>query len=422
MQRQANLYRQPNAHTLSRFSADHESIQLHDRTVRPEDLAASDPAVYVQALCEVAEDYLNGPDWREAAEAATPCEFRPVGTEPTGQQIITMANRSVTFDPRKNWDNEVVEKGEVIAGSYIFTEPTDTALVISHRATILDHNIMAGWTENSMAQTADKILMDIQLEAAGKIAKILSDAPSTESVAVEKPTGKPAEIAEDLIDILTMNINQTVGSSLSHFVVLLPVALVAVLERAAQRAGHDSVEDLIGAGIQPYSGNDYGIFMMPRLFTSLSYRERANGDVWQIIPTRNINAQAWDIEVMTVVDVIANGKVQVALTGDQLQTDTVDFPLITRITWSVPVTGVSLKNDTKDLVVGDSYTNTVTIAPSDATNQSVMWSSSDSSVATVSPAGSVKGIAEGTATITCTTVDGGFTASYVVTVTAATEG
>jgi hypothetical protein len=144
------------------------SIRFNTADVRSETEAATDPSVYVQALVEAAEDYLNGDEWREAAMEATPCEFRPAGSEATGQQIITMADRTVTFDPRKNWDNQTISKGEVLAGSVIFTEATDTALVISHRATILDHNIQAGFTEGSLAQTADKILRDIELSAAAR--------------------------------------------------------------------------------------------------------------------------------------------------------------------------------------------------------------------------------------------------------------
>ncbi|MNJ24376.1 hypothetical protein D3C77_187910 [compost metagenome] len=311
------------------------SIQFNTADVRPETQAATDVSVYVEALVEAAEDYLNGDEWREAAMEATPCEFRPAGSEATGQQIITMADRSVAFDPRKNWDNQTIEKGEVLAGSIIFTEATDTALIISHRATILDHNIQAGFTIQSMEQTADKMLRDIERSAAGKVATILATAPSTESFSEAKPTGKPAEIAEDLIDILTTHVNQTVGTSLSDFVILLPVSLVAVLERAAQRAGQDSIEELIGAGVQPYTGTDHGIFMLPKLFTSLSYRERSNGDVWRIEATRNPNAQGWDIEIMAVVDIVANGMVKVKLTTDGLQTVQVPFPLVTNVKLTV---------------------------------------------------------------------------------------
>ncbi|MNN11501.1 hypothetical protein D3C81_1244610 [compost metagenome] len=291
-------------------------------------------SVYVEALTEGLDEFLNSDEWREAAMEATPCEFRPAGSEASGQQIITMADRSVTFDPRKNWDNQTISKGEVLAGSVIFTEPTDSALLISKRFTILDHTLMAGFTEQAMTQTAEKLLRDIEREAAGKIAGILSTAPSTESVSATNPTGKPVEIAEDLIDILTMNINQTVGTSLADFVVLLPASRVAILERAAQRAGKGDLQDLIGASVQPYSGTDYGLFLLPKMFTSLSYREGRNGDVWKIQATRNGAHQCWDIEIMTVVDIVANGKVKVKLTADGLQTEAVAFPMITRITLS----------------------------------------------------------------------------------------
>ncbi|WP_256730472.1 hypothetical protein [Pseudomonas sp. ANT_H12B] len=294
--------------------------------------AATDVSAYVEALTEALDDYLNGDEWRQAAIEHTPCEFRPAGSEATGQQIITMADRSVTFDPRKNWDNQTITKGAVLAGSVIFTEPTDKALVISKRFTILDHNLMAGFTEGSLHQTGEKLLRDIEHEAAGKIAGILATAPSTESFSETKPTGKPTDIAEGLIDLLTMHINQTVGISLSDFVVMLPASLLAVLERAAQRAGVEDIESLIGTSVQPYAGTDYGLFLLPKHFTSLSYREGRNGDVWKIQATRNGAHQCWDIEIMAVVDIVANGKVRVKLTADGLQTEAVAFPMITRIT------------------------------------------------------------------------------------------
>jgi hypothetical protein len=335
-----NQYVKPSTYTTAIFNDGNQhlggSIRFNTADVRAETEAATDPSVYVQALVEAAEEYLNGDEWREAAMEATPCEFRPAGASATGQQIITMADRSVKFDPRKNWDNQTVSKGEALAGSLVFTEPTDAALLISHRVTILDHNIQAGFTEGSLAQTADKILRDIELSSAGKIAGILSTAQSTEVFYETKPTGKPVEIAEDLVDLLTAHINQTVGNELSDFVVLLPVSLVAVLNRAAQRAGVGELEDLIGASVQPYSGNDYGLFLLPKMFTSLSYRENREGDIWKIQATRNGGHQAWDIEIMTIVDIVANGKVKVKLTDDGLQTQMVAFPMITRISFETP--------------------------------------------------------------------------------------
>lgn len=311
------------------------SIHFNVADVRSETLAATDASTYVNALVKTTEGYLNSDEWREEAAERTPCEFRPAGSEASGQQIITIADRSVTFDPRKNWDNQIISKGEVLAGSVIFTEPTDTALVISHRVSILDHTLIAGFTEGSMMQTADKMMRDIEHIAAGKIAGILSTAPSTEVFSEAKPTGKPVEIAEDLIDILTTHINQTVGNELSDFVVLLPVSLVAVLNRAAQRAGVEDIEALIGTSVQPYTGTDYGLFLLPKLFTSLSYREGRDGNVWKIQATRNGGAMSWDIEILAVVDIVANGKVKVKLTADGLQTEAVAFPMITNVKLTV---------------------------------------------------------------------------------------
>lgn len=87
----------------------------------------------------------------------------------------------------------------------------------------------------------------------------------------------------------------------------------------------------------------------------------------------------------------------------------------------VPVTGVTLSSSSGTLNPGSSLTLTATVAPSNATNKGVVWSTSDNTVATVSN-GLVTAVAVGSATITVTTQDGGFTASYALTVQAVPQG
>ncbi len=82
----------------------------------------------------------------------------------------------------------------------------------------------------------------------------------------------------------------------------------------------------------------------------------------------------------------------------------------------VAVTGVSLNKTSTTIDVGASETLTATVAPSNATNQNVSWSSNNTAVATVNN-GLVTGVTAGTATITVTTEDGSKTATCVVTVT-----
>lgn len=89
----------------------------------------------------------------------------------------------------------------------------------------------------------------------------------------------------------------------------------------------------------------------------------------------------------------------------------------------VPASGVSLDQINLSLIAGgDTATLEATVEPTDATNQELVWSSSDETVATVSAnsAAVVTPVGAGTAVITVTTVDGGHTAECTVTVAAAT--
>ena len=82
----------------------------------------------------------------------------------------------------------------------------------------------------------------------------------------------------------------------------------------------------------------------------------------------------------------------------------------------VAVSGVYLNQVSSWLLEGETMTLTPTIYPSDATNKEVTWSSSNTSVATVSASGVVTAISAGTATITVCTCDGNKTASRTITV------
>lgn len=81
----------------------------------------------------------------------------------------------------------------------------------------------------------------------------------------------------------------------------------------------------------------------------------------------------------------------------------------------VPVSSVSVSPTSVTLKVGDTKKLTATVSPGDAQNKSVLWTSSDSSVATVDTSGSVKAKKAGKATITAKS--GNKTATCTVTVT-----
>ena len=83
---------------------------------------------------------------------------------------------------------------------------------------------------------------------------------------------------------------------------------------------------------------------------------------------------------------------------------------------STAATGVSLNRSTLTLSRAATFTLSATVLPNTATTKTVSWSSNRTNIATVSSNGQVRGMATGTATITVTTVSGGFTASCLITV------
>jgi hypothetical protein len=82
----------------------------------------------------------------------------------------------------------------------------------------------------------------------------------------------------------------------------------------------------------------------------------------------------------------------------------------------IPVTGVSLDRNEISLETGKRDTLIATVTPDDAVYKEVTWKSDNVPVAAVSAAGIVLGRTPGTATITATTSEGGFTANCTVTV------
>lgn len=84
---------------------------------------------------------------------------------------------------------------------------------------------------------------------------------------------------------------------------------------------------------------------------------------------------------------------------------------------TVSATGVSISPDSKTLNKGEIVQLTATVLPTDATDKTVIWSSSNNDIASVDNKGEVTAVGPGTATITATANDGsGKAASCRITV------
>ena len=134
-------------------------------------------------------------------------------------------------------------------------------------------------------------------------------------------------------------------------------------------------------------------------------------------------AVTWESNNTAAATVDANGKVTAVAAGEAtitVKTKDGEKTAICTVTVkaaTVAVTGVTLNKTELKLTTGDTETLTATVAPENATTKDVTWTTDNAAVATVTN-GVVTAVKAGTATITVTTADGGFTATCPVTVEA----
>lgn len=137
----------------------------------------------------------------------------------------------------------------------------------------------------------------------------------------------------------------------------------------------------------------------------------------------------WTSSNNSVAKVNSNGKVTPVSAGTATITCTSKFDSSKKDTFQVTVKQyvdkVTLSATTDEIFEGETLQITAKVSPSDASNKNLTWSSSNSSVATVSSSGKVTGITSGTAVITAVANDrnqisGKYTVEILLPVTAIT--
>ncbi len=88
---------------------------------------------------------------------------------------------------------------------------------------------------------------------------------------------------------------------------------------------------------------------------------------------------------------------------------------------SARVTGIKITDYKSSIPTGTTYQFKADVSPSNASQKGVTWSVSDSSVASISSDGTFKALKSGSVTVTAKSVDGGYTDTVQITVTATTD-
>jgi len=111
---------------------------------------------------------------------------------------------------------------------------------------------------------------------------------------------------------------------------------------------------------------------------------------------------------------VVSGTISTSLPATSITVISLEIP-------QIAVTGVSLSPATNTVNVGAVKALSTTTIPANATNQSMSWSSNNTSIATVNNSGVVTGVALGNATITVTSQDGGYVDTAAITVAVSVE-
>lgn len=158
--------------------------------------------------------------------------------------------------------------------------------------------------------------------------------------------------------------------------------------------------------------------------TSLSLVEGGSESLTATVSPDNATNKAvsWKSSDTGVATVDGSGKVTAVKAGSTTITVTTTDGgktatcSVTVTSKTVSVTGVKLDNGKLELKAGETAQLTATVEPSDASDKSLEWTSSDAKIATVDASGKVTAVGVGSATITVKTKDGGKTATCAVTV------
>lgn len=176
--------------------------------------------------------------------------------------------------------------------------------------------------------------------------------------------------------------------------------------------------DLLDENGQSLDGSTIELFVGETKWLSVSYNPPGASDKTVIWSSSNDAIATVDDTLinntLALVTGIAAGNASITITGSGGKSATVNVTVK-----AVKVTSVTVFPTTLSMTVGDSPAAlSALVIPANAPNKAVTWHSSVPAVASVSSAGVVTPLGEGTTTITVKTVDGNKTAECIVTVAA----
>ena len=257
------------------------------------------------------------------------------------------------------------------------------------------------------------------------VQKQLATGVSLNKTSATLNTGQTLQLTATVTPSNTTNKNVTWSSSNTNIATVNSNGLVT-----AKAAGTATIAATTADGSNLSAA--CAVTVTPQLATGISLNKTqatlVDGTTVQLTATvspsnANNKTVTWSTSNSNVATVSSSGLVTAQNPGTTTitvaTTDGSNLSATCQVTVTAQVaTGISLNKTSASIVVDKTLQLNATVSPSNTTNQSVLWTSSNTSVAVVNSNGLVTAKAVGTATITATTQDGSnLSASCQVTVT-----
>ena len=186
--------------------------------------------------------------------------------------------------------------------------------------------------------------------------------------------------------------------ALTLVLVLLPCFGMTAYAEAKEITQDTPVDTVVNAG--DYILNDISVahYRVIHLYHYGDYNDTGSSNYYRRITVISGGTTEWVADQQYVLKYVHLMSPTGAGTYDDILYFLEELP--------VPVAGVTLNKTSANLAVGDTLSLTATVAPTNATNKTVTWSSSNPLVATVSDDGVVTAVGAGEAIITATATNG----------------
>ncbi len=127
-----------------------------------------------------------------------------------------------------------------------------------------------------------------------------------------------------------------------------------------------------------------------------------------VLPTNATDKTiTWNTSDAGVATVSSSGKVTAVGAGSCTISATSGTKTATcQVTVTVPVSSITLDQTSKELYIGEPFSLNATVFPSDAADKTIVWTTSDATVATVSQTGAVRAVGKGSCAITASATSG----------------